>query len=437
MQADSTLLCVGGGVEAARGVARLRGLCPRLAVLDGNPEAPAFELADEALVVSTYDVEAAVAAARELAARVPVAGVLAVCADVPHTVAAIAEALGLPGLSCESAALAMDKLAMKQRFAQAGVPIPWFSEVESAAHLRQLVEQRSEALILKPVDSRGARGVVRMLPGVDPAWAHAEALENSPSGRVMVEAYLPGPQISSESMLLGGRSYTSGLSDRGYQDLESCAPFMIEDGGEQPSRFREQVLAEVDRVIEAAAAALGLVDGVLKGDLVLDEELRPVVIEVAPRLSGGYFCTDQIPASTGVDLVRAQARVAMGDPPQPEEVQPRSWRSTCVRYFRPPAGRFLAVHGLEELRQQEWVHHAALFVEPGDMLGSPTDHTGRAGMVMVTGASREQAAGRAAAALQSVEFEVRQEPASGGLEGPDPVIPSHSQEPSRSDSYAP
>src|SRR5438132_6239274 len=40
--------------------------------------------------------------------------------------------------------------------------------------------------------SRGARGVICLLPHVDTVWAYMEAVSASPTGRVMVERWLGG-----------------------------------------------------------------------------------------------------------------------------------------------------------------------------------------------------------------------------------------------------
>src|SRR5262249_1170166 len=148
----------------------------------------------------------------------PIDGVLSIGADVPLTVATVANALRLPGLTLDAAHLAADKLAMKERLAEHGVHIPWFSGVESAAHLAQLRSEQ-KALVVKPVDSRGSRGVVRLMQGVDTAWAFDQAKAISPTGRVMAEAYLEGPQISTESIFAQGRLETPGFSDRNYEYL--------------------------------------------------------------------------------------------------------------------------------------------------------------------------------------------------------------------------
>ena len=408
------LLVVSGGIEATRGLRLLRERGWKLAVLDGDPEAPGFELADEVLKVSTYDLGPAARAASELHARRPLSGVMSIAADVPHTVAHIARTLGLPGLEPETARLAMDKLAMKERFRRAGVPIPLFEAVSSVAELARALRELGGRLVLKPVDSRGARGVLLLDEASDLAWAFEHSRTASPSQRVMVEEFLPGPQLSSESIVLDGRAYTSGLSDRNYALLARSAPFMIEDGGDQPSALRASVGPKVDALIAAAAAAIGLEAGVLKGDLVLDGGGDPVVIEVAPRLSGGYFCTDQIPLSTGVQLVELQARIAVGERPAPEELTPSRWSSTCIRYFFPPQGRILAIDGFEAMREQPWVEHSGLFVAPGERVAALTDHTRRAGFVLVTGSTPSEARTRAEQAVSAVRFTI-EEPARAGV----------------------
>src|SRR5437899_1966780 len=132
---ERTVLFVSGGREAVPAILEARRMGLRVVVSDAAPDAPGFRLADTGLLASTYDVEATTEAARAYAARHRIDGVLAVAADVPVTVAAVADALRLPGISLASACLAADKLAMKSRLRAAGVPVPWYSAVESTAAL--------------------------------------------------------------------------------------------------------------------------------------------------------------------------------------------------------------------------------------------------------------------------------------------------------------
>src|SRR5262245_56815537 len=289
-----TLLVISGGREAVPAILEARRMGLQVVVSDGAADAPGFRVADATLLASTYDAEATVAAARAYAKRSRIDGVLAVAADVPVTLATVADALRLPGPSLATAELAADKLAMKNRLATAGVPVPWYVAIESGDALTRLAAEVTFPLIVKPVDSRGARGVIRLLPDVDPRRAFTMAAAESPTGRVMVERFIPGPQVSTESVVVGGRTTTIGFSDRNYELLDRFAPFVIENGGDLPSCLPPAVLESIDDLVGRAAAALGVQHGTVKGDIVIGTE-GPMVIEVAVRLSGGYFCTHEIP----------------------------------------------------------------------------------------------------------------------------------------------
>ena len=132
MPQQKTLLIVSGGIEAADAALRAKEMGLYVVVSDYNPEAPGFAHADSCLIADVYGPSETAAAAERYSRKIrKIDGVICVAADAPLTTAEVSERLGLPGISRASAELACDKLAMKRRFAEAGVPIPWFSEVET------------------------------------------------------------------------------------------------------------------------------------------------------------------------------------------------------------------------------------------------------------------------------------------------------------------
>ncbi len=403
--AGKTLLFVGGGMEALPGIEKAQTLGLRVVVGDMNPEAPGMRSGHDRLVASTYDVGATVAAARRYHERVRrLDGVMCLATDVPLTVASVAAELGLPGIPVGVAALAMDKLAMKRKFAADGVTVPSFGPVETAHHLAQLARAQGRPLVLKPVDSRGGRGVQLLLPGFDPAAAFELALEQSPTARVMVEQFLPGPQISTESFVLDGVAYTPGFADRNYEFIERYAPFFIENGGTMPSQLPAQTQQAVRQLVQQAAASLGVVNGVVKGDIVVSDG-RPYVIELAARLSGGWFCTHEIPLNVGVDLVLAAIRLSLGLSVAPESLQPKFDRGVALRLIFPPPGRVTAVHGEAAAQRLPGVEMVKVVVRPGDVVRPPADSNASAGLVIAVAETAEEAARRAVAAVATIRVE--------------------------------
>lgn len=386
---------MGGGIETVPGIRTANGMGLHTVVSDYDPEAPGFGEADGQLLASTYDVEETLAAALRYHREThPIGGVICLATDVPLTVARVAEALGLPGIPVELARLATDKLAMKDYFTEQDIPVPGYRPIDSAGQLKGLIAEHGYPLIIKPVDSRGARGVLRLTEEVDLDWAFEHARSHSPSGRVMAEEYLPGPQVSTESLVIGGRACTTGFSDRNYEFLEKYAPYIIENGGDLPSFLPEADQQKIRDLVSGAVRSLGIQSGVVKGDIVLSGG-DPYIIELAFRMSGGYFCTHEIPMNTGVDFVKHAIRVALGEEVDPADLEPRYLENVCQRYFFPEPGTVTEVRTPEWAERDERVGLCEVRVEEGDEIPPPTHHPARAGVVIVTGGSREDARERA------------------------------------------
>ncbi len=403
---NKTLLIISGGAEAVPGILRAKAMGYRVVVSDQNPQAPGFAHADDHLIASTYNVAETLAAATHYHHTTrAIDGVICMATDVPLTVASVAQALGLPGLSLETAQRAADKLLMKQCFVEQGIATPWFARVESAQHLAELVAEQGSDLVIKPVDSRGARGVLQLRDVADLDWAFQQAQSCSPSARVMVEQFQHGPQISTESILLNGQATTPGFIDRNYEHLHTFAPHMIENGGQQPSILNAKQRRQVSELAEQAACAIGINSGIAKGDMVLTAD-GPKVIEIAARLSGGWMSSDQVPTATGVDIVGAAIKLALGEPFTLPDYQPSRCRGVAIRYFFPPQGRLRSIHHIETVEAQPWLYRLGFFVSPGDQIGEITNHTQRAGYVITQGDNYAEAVARAQQAIETIRFEV-------------------------------
>jgi biotin carboxylase len=401
-----TLLIVSGGIEAADAAKRAKEMGYYVVVSDRDTEAPGFAFADSCLIADVYGADETAAAAERFSRKIRrIDGAICVAADAPMTVAAVSKKLGLGGISFQSARLASDKLAMKERFRDLGVPVPWFSQVSTPQALSRIAIERGRDLVIKPVDSRGSRGVQRVAQVQDLDKAFFLARSHSPTDRVMVEQYLSGPQVSTESIVVDGICHTPGFSDRNYEFLERYAPFFIENGGDLPSSLPPDVQAKVKDVVARAAAALGIVNGTVKGDIVVHDG-EPYVIELAARLSGGFFCTREIPLNTGVDFIGAAIKVALGDPVSAEELEPKKFTPVIQRYAFPKPGKVVSVTGAENARKIPGIAELVVTAKPGDVIPPAGDKRPSAAMVLATGVSRDAAITAANDALAQLRIEI-------------------------------
>ncbi len=379
-----TVLLLGASQDQTFAIRTAADMGIRTLVVDYNPDSPGFALADEYAVVSTRDIPALKTLCDDSKKRGhDIHGVLVMGSDIPSVVAELAAYLGTPAISLECARLCSHKLLMKQRLAACGIPVPRFAEVHDLAHLQLLLEQYGPRAIIKPVDRSGARGVFQITPEAPLATLLDASRKESVSGQVILEELLEGPQLSTESIVWQGKAYTVGYADRNYEMMERLSPRIIENGGIVPSTLTHEVQDAVAVLVERAAQALGIENGVAKGDIVITKE-GPKLIEMAARLSGGDFSESLIPLGYGVNIVAQALRIAMGYAPDLEALAPKARLWVANRYFFPPPGRLRAIQGVETLDGIPWLHKLQFWKQPGDLLPAITCHADRLGVFLVS-----------------------------------------------------
>ena len=403
------LMIIGAGIEQipAYEAAKRRGL---LTVgTDINPDAPGLALADYKILVSTRDADATEREAVKFHRKNPLHGVMTIANDVPYTVARVANAIGLTSISLEAAKLVTDKQLMKDRFSLNGVACPWFTSINSIGQLRDCISDNSKKdFVLKPVDGRGARGVLLINRNVDSEWAFAESRRWGDSGRLILEEFISGMQLSTETYILDGKCYTPAIAERNYSRLEQFRPNIIEDGGTIPAPIDVKTREAIDDMILRGASALGITAGIIKGDIVIDNTGRPLIIELAARLSGGWFATHQIPAASGVSLVDVVISYSLGETISPSQLIPKYQRATAIRYWFPPEGTIKLIAGEEKLKQIPGLLSYGFFRKMGDKQPEISMHPDRFGYVIVSGDYRDEVLNRVEQALDCIQVEVDQ-----------------------------
>jgi len=399
------ILLLGGSADQIFAIRTARQMGIYSVVVDGNPKSPGFAAADYHAVVSTRDINALkkfIDDYHRSGDRPPLAGVFVMGSDIPFVVAELSAHLGTSGVSKETARVATDKYLMKCRFKECGVPIPWFSLLSSADDLEAPLREHCR-LVIKPVDRSGARGVFLINRDSDYRRLFNESLKLSFSAQVLAEAYIPGLQISTETVMYKGVAYTPGFADRNYEMLEAYAPNIIENGGWVPSSVVPEVRTQVEALVEKAALALGITDGIAKGDIVVGPS-GPTMIEMAARPSGGDFSESLIPIGSGVNLIEAGINIAIGCAPDLQKLQPQWRRGVVNRYFFPAPGVLRDIQGIDEVRAQPWLRKLEFWYQPGEVVPVVRSHADRFGVFIAEGSDRAEAEARAAWIYKTIQI---------------------------------
>ncbi len=404
MSAEDTVLFVGAGRHQRRALQRVKELGVRLVAVDRNPDAPGLEIADVGEVIDFADVEAVA----EVGRRHGVNGVMTFAADraVP-VVAGIAEALRLPGIGTETAHLMTNKIAMRRRLADVGVPQPRFAAVRHVREVGAAVEAVGFPAVLKPADSAGQRGLF-LVSSVDDVERHLHAaLAQSTDEEAILESFHPGLEVNGLLVARGGEVTVVTLSDR---RRAAGAGFGVALAHVYPSTLFGDALAEVERVGRSTVHALGLRDGIAYPQVIWGDDGVARLIEVAARIPAGQM--DSVARyGVGVDLVEIALRQALGRPAPDELVEPVRQQPMAIAFLTAqpgplPTGQLIRVGGLDKVLAFPGVVEADLYFQEGETIRPVRVDGDRRGYVIALGETNLQAVERAEAAARLLDVEV-------------------------------
>ncbi|HMB20701.1 MAG TPA: ATP-grasp domain-containing protein, partial [Spirochaetota bacterium] len=199
-----TIMIIGGGLLQVPAIQEAKKMGLQVIVTDYNPNAQGMRYADIPIVMSTRDIEGSVRVARAQNDITPISAVLTVGTDASMTVAAVANSLSLPGIKFEDAEAATNKIKMRTRFREHGVPSPDFFPVWSLSDAKKAFETLALPVVLKPSDNMGARGVMRIDNKNQLGDAFSFAKNASPSGELIMEEFMEGPELSIDAVIYNG-----------------------------------------------------------------------------------------------------------------------------------------------------------------------------------------------------------------------------------------
>ena len=156
------IIIIGAGLLQVPAIQIAKDMGLYTIVLDYNKDAPGMKIADYPIIASTRDVDGCVRVARALSKEMGIDGVITVGTDASSTVAAVANALGLPGNRFEDAYAASNKIRMRERFKKNNVPQPNFFPVWNYDEAVEAYRNLTKPVVIKPADNMGARGVMKV-----------------------------------------------------------------------------------------------------------------------------------------------------------------------------------------------------------------------------------------------------------------------------------
>ncbi len=232
-----------------------------------------------------------------------------------ETAATLREHLRTPGMGDTTARYFRDKLAMRTKARDEGLPVPDFIHVLNHARLREFLDRVPPPWVLKPRSFAGSIGI-KKIHSADEFWLALEKLGDQQSF-FLLEQYVPGDiyhvdSIFDERELLFAIASRYGRPpmDVSHEGDIFTTRTLPRDSDESRSliELNEQVLK-----------AFGLLRGVSHSEFIRGrDDGKLYFLETSARVGGAHIA-DLIEAATGINMWREWAKLEIAGGKAPYE----------------------------------------------------------------------------------------------------------------------
>lgn len=379
-------LVIAGGLPQIELIKQLKGRGIVALLADGSPAAVARPYADKFFHVDVFDMEAI----KNIAVEEKVDFLITVCADqVLLVVAKVSEDLGLPCyIDYETCQNVSDKIRMKRIFKATGVPTTDYVETD---HLDlEVISKLKYPLVVKPVDAYSSKGVRKAENLEELKQYYVEAHQIGRSGRVIVEEFFAGEEISVDAFVENGKAKILNVTNS--EKVKDKDRFVI-FRGRYPVNASGEVMKQIEEICQKIADGFGLVNAPLLVQLLHNGD-KVSVLEFCAR-TGGNMKYLLIKYASGVDVIGATLDITLGQQP---DLSPKFERHNVVVndfvYCKP--GTFDHFEGFEELEKEGVINEFHPVRLKGTQMKGVTSSSDRiAGMNIVADTLEEYNAKRA------------------------------------------
>ncbi|MGC2529927.1 MAG: ATP-grasp domain-containing protein [Candidatus Acidiferrum sp.] len=225
-----------------------------------------------------------------------------------ENVSALREHLRIPGMGLTTVRYFRDKLAMRARAKEAGIPVPEFVHVLNYDNLREFMARVPAPWLLKPRSQASGIGMKKIYePGE--LWPWLDQLGDMQSN-YLLEQFIPGSVFHVDSVASEREVVFAEAHAYGAPPLDTS-----HQGGVFTTRTLPRDSLETNALLELNREVLkdlGFLRGVTHAEfLKAHADGKLYFLEVAARVGGAYI-SNVIEAASGINLWREWARLEVG-----------------------------------------------------------------------------------------------------------------------------
>ena len=302
---------------------------------------PGFAFADECVYVDLRDKDAVLKEAQ----RLNIDGITTDQAETPvRTVAYVAEKMGLCGIGQDMAELFTNKYLMREKCREIGIDTIKYKLVSEVEEAVEFYNSLNCVAIMKPIDSAGSRGVVKLTCESDVRDNFEYSKEASKAGRVIVEEFIEGKELLIDGVTVNNTYQTLVCGE--YRKCQVPGVFS-EYLGKYPAEVTKEQWTQANDLVKRIVEGFGLPWGRTHTEVKVNEK-GVWLMETAARGGGRYISSETVPMMTDFNSAEFLLKACTGEIKEPPVIDYKDVSCGYVSMFM-PVGEVISVEGIQEV----------------------------------------------------------------------------------------
>ena len=215
------------------------------------------------------------------------------------TIAYISEKLGLLGNTIHTAEIYSNKNVQREFCRLNNLKAPKSIKLTDENLINDI--DLKFPLVVKPADSQGSRGILKVDTLEDTIDAFRDALNYSKEKEVIIEEYFQGDEIVCEGFVIDGCYYNIGFGDRTYFNIKNK---FIPNKTIFPSLVNDTIKKSIIENERLFALNANAKFGIVHSEYLVNSNGEICMVETALRGGGVYISSHIIPSVYNIDLTK-------------------------------------------------------------------------------------------------------------------------------------
>lgn len=289
---EKYILFVGLGqwYEPLIGIAKRRGF--KTIVTNKNPNAPVLKYADISIIIDGNNALGIMNYLKNYSLDDKITYVYT-GTELFSSVSIISEMLGIPWHNVKASLICENKEKMREMFIKNNISCPKGKVVNNEKEELDELFIKNNKIITKPIDGVSSQGVCIFEGKENIEKSIKYTLNFSKGKKIVCEQFIEGILVDINGIITKNKFFRMGISEKTPGQMPNAVITELKI----PTKFSTQIQERAYRVFEKACRSIGLENGPVKGDMIIDKKNKIYFLEIGPRFHGPLGSLYLIPRS--------------------------------------------------------------------------------------------------------------------------------------------